>query len=115
MVACYANWSDGVLRLTQVPGIDLNAESYSGTGNSTTALIASAHLGLTGIVRVLLSHDEINVDVVGGQNGNTALTAACCSWTGDNIEILKMLLDAGSDVNHVGEGEFQLWLLPKGQ
>ncbi|CAD8083796.1 unnamed protein product [Paramecium sonneborni] len=59
-------------------------------------LICACYLGRLEIVKLLLSNQQVDVDLASMDSGQTPLSIA--AMTG-NYEILKILLDAGAEVN----------------
>lgn len=63
---------------------------------SVSPLIAASYLGRVDIVKLLLTNPTIDIDFATEEVKHTPLTVACLSG---NFEILKILLDAGAEVN----------------
>ena len=72
--------------------IDVNVKGYSGT---TALILASGFNGNIEVVKLLLAEDTIKLEIK-NEGGYTALLIASSS---NKIEIIKLLLEKGDDIN----------------
>ena len=61
-----------------------------------TPLVLASYLGRIELVKMCLSNSAIDIDYGSEPNDITALIAACMS---SNFEIMKLLIETGSEVN----------------
>ncbi|KAL5335530.1 ankyrin repeat-containing domain protein [Aspergillus crustosus] len=102
VAAVFSGYADVVKYLVEA-GADVNTLLNEGEGKYDCALEAAVKHGAVDVVRYLV-HDaraDINIPLPRSQTGHVLGEAAALP----NVEILKILLDAGADVNTVVPGQ----------
>lgn len=87
--------NDKVVELLIAKSGDLDINSVFEPEFDRTALMLAAHRGKSEMVKILLEHPEINVDLQ-DRNGYTALALAVRE---DHIEVVRMLLHQEASIN----------------
>ena len=89
-IKVYKYTSKNLNYLEHYPEIDVEIDT------KITPLILACYLGRLDILKLLLESKTIDIDMASEESGHTALS---CSIITGNYEILRILLEAGAEVN----------------